>query len=191
MIKWSKSQRLVSTDDPQWIAESLIADSLLFLKLIPEDVRRLLDVGSGAGFPGIPITIVRPDISVTLLDSRQRRASFLRAVVRGLQLAQTEVVDQRLESLSSTHAGIFDVAVMRCAGKVDRLLPFVLPLLRTGGLLISSGPPAIEAAGHAPPVGRRTRAGATREPGARSEVERVVIGSPGWPPRQFLVARKS
>ncbi|HET9480927.1 MAG TPA: RsmG family class I SAM-dependent methyltransferase, partial [Candidatus Polarisedimenticolia bacterium] len=100
-MKWATSQRLVASQDPAWIAESLIADSLLFLKLIPGDARTLLDVGSGAGIPGIPIKIVRPEIAVTLLDSRLRRASFLRAVVRELQLVHTEVVDQRLEALSA------------------------------------------------------------------------------------------
>jgi 16S rRNA (guanine527-N7)-methyltransferase len=168
-----------------------MADSLLFLKLIPEDARTLLDVGSGAGIPGIPIKIVRPEIAVTLLDSRLRRASFLRAVVRDLQLADTEVVDQRLESLTATHAGIFDVAVMRCAGAVDSLLPFVLPLIRTGGLLISSGPPPGEAIEHGRQVRIRGRAGVSLEPGDRSEIKRVVVALPGFPPRQFLVARKS
>lgn len=182
---------MVSSKNPAWIAESLIADSLLFLKLIPGDARTLLDVGSGAGIPGIPIKIMRPEIAVTLLDSRLRRASFLRAVVRDLQLADTDVVDQRLESLSATHAGIFDVAVMRCAGAVDRLLPFVLPLLRTRGLLVSAGPPPGEAAEHGRPVGFRGRADVTREPGDRSEIERAVVAVPGSRPRQFLVARKS
>jgi 16S rRNA (guanine527-N7)-methyltransferase len=191
LIKWSSSQRLVSSDDPRWIAESLIADSLLFLKALPDDVRALLDVGSGAGFPGIPIKIVHPEISVTLLDSRQRRASFLRAVVRGLQLTETEVVDRRLESLSSTHSGVFDVAVMRCAGNVCRMLPLTLPLLRPGGLLVSSGPPAGEAA-RCREIGRRDRAGLIREQIPRADFERVMVAPPGGgPPRQFLVARKS
>jgi 16S rRNA (guanine527-N7)-methyltransferase len=164
---------------------------LLFLRAIPEDVCRLLDVGSGAGFPGIPIKIARPEISVTLLDSRQRRASFLRAVVRELRLAETEVVDQRLESLSSTHAASYDVAVMRCAGNVDRLLPFVLPLLRLGGLLVSSGPPAVEAPGRSRQACHRDPGESNCEPSPRPRIERLVVALPGGSPRQFLVARNS
>src|SRR5688572_4764254 len=76
LVKWQRVQRLVGSSDPEWIVEHLFLDSLLFLQVLPAELESLADVGSGAGFPGIPIKIVRPDLRVTLIESRQRRVSF-------------------------------------------------------------------------------------------------------------------
>ena len=189
LTKWQKTQRLVACDDPAWIASHLVADSLLFSRAMPGSVERVVDIGSGAGFPGIPLRIVMPEVSFTLVESRQRRASFLRAAVRELGLANTEVIDQRLESLASRLTSVFDVAVMRCAGDPERLLPLTLPVLRPGGVVVASGPPPDALAGEA--GGRRHR---RTRPGAASGVsgfERVLVPGADGRPRQFLVARKS
>lgn len=181
-MKWQKTQRLVASDDPAWIASDLFADSLLFARVIPGPIRRLVDIGSGAGFPGIPLAIVMPDVSFTLVESRQRRASFLRAVVRELGLANTDVIDQRLESLPARLAGGFDAAVMRCAGDPRRLLQLTLPLLCPEGVVVASGPPpGLVAEG-------RARGAASAE---ASGFERVLVPVTDERPRQFLVARKS
>ena len=181
-MKWQKAQRLVGSDDPAWIGSDLIADSLLFSRVIPGAIRRLIDIGSGAGCPGIPLAIVMPDVSFTLVESRQRRASFLRAVVRELGLANTEVINQRLESLPARLAGGFDAAVMRCAGDPRRLLQLTLPLLCPGGVMVASGPPWRVAEGQARGVASDAEAGV---------FERVLVPVTDERPRQFLVARKS
>ena len=74
LLKWQKSHRLVGSDEPMWIVEHLFLDSLLFLKLLPASCRKLADVGSGAGLPGLPIKIVRRELDVLLVESRRRRA---------------------------------------------------------------------------------------------------------------------
>lgn len=177
LLKWQKTQRLVASADPAWIASALMADSLLFLRVLPVGAGTIIDVGSGAGFPGIPIKIVSPRIDVTLLESRQRRASFLKAVVRELGLRGVSVVDRRLESLVPDLAGVFDAAVMRCAGAPDRLLPAVLPLLRPGGVVAVSGPPAGTRRGDKAPAAEPWRIVTTAGLDRRSRV--------------FWVARKS
>lgn len=184
LLKWQRTHRLVASNDPGWIAEHLLADSLLFLKVFPVGIRTVIDIGSGAGFPGIPLKIARTDISVTLVESRQRRASFLRGVVRELGLAEVQVVDQRLEAMSPMGAGA-DVATMRCAGEPRRLLTAALRLVRPGGIVVASGPPAEELSGERP--ARRYRDSDVGEPA----FERVLVPGLYGRARQFLVARKS
>ena len=101
----------------------------------------MVDVGSGAGFPGIPLRIVKADIGLTLVESRRRRASFLAAVVRGLRLEDVRVVNARLEEVTEALAGRFDAVVMRCAGPHDELFPVASKLLVKGGVVVASGAP--------------------------------------------------
>jgi 16S rRNA (guanine527-N7)-methyltransferase len=135
---WNAVHRLVGSSDESWIVENVILDSLLFLELLPQAARRIVDIGSGVGVPGVPMSVVRPDLAITLVESRQKRASFLSTTVRELGLTQVRVVPTRAESLSG--AG-FDAAVARCAGAVDRVLALAGALLRSGGVLVISGPP--------------------------------------------------
>jgi 16S rRNA (guanine527-N7)-methyltransferase len=139
--KWQKIQRLVGSSDPAWIVEQLFLDSLLFLRALPRDIVAVADVGSGAGFPGIPLKIVLPDLDVTLIESRQRRASFLAAVIRELGLDRTRVVSARSENVPGELIGAFGAVLMRCAGGMKGLLPSVSRLVSPGGLIVCSGPP--------------------------------------------------
>jgi len=141
LLKWQRSHRLIGSSDEMWIVEHLFLDSLLFLHLLPSTTRTLVDIGSGAGMPGVPIKIVRADVEVTLVESRRRRASFLSAVVRELALSQVRVVADRIESGLLEMEGRFDVVVMRCAGDVGKLMPLAGRLLAPQGLVIASGPP--------------------------------------------------
>lgn len=141
LIKWQKAQRLVGSSDPMWLVEHLFLDSLLFLKVLPSSAGSIADLGSGAGFPGLPIKIVRRDTEVVLIESRRRRAMFLRSAVRGLKLAGIHVVEGRVESLAGQLGGRFDAVVMRCAGDVEGMIPAAATLLREPGIVIASGPP--------------------------------------------------
>lgn len=140
--KWQKVHRLVGSTEPGWIVENLFLDSLLFLRVLPEDIRSIADLGSGAGFPGIPIKIVRSDLDIALIESRERRVSFLSAVLRELTLERVRVVAGRAESLPSEFMGAFEAVVMRCAGDVQKLLPQAARLLMPEGIIVVSGPPA-------------------------------------------------
>lgn len=140
--KWQKSQRLVGSADAAWLVENVILDSLLFLKVLPPSIASLADVGSGAGLPGLPIKIVRPELRVTLIESRAKRASFLAAAVRELGLGDTEVVTARAEHYAAEHPRAVDAVVMRCAGDFGEIGERVSALVAPGGVVVASGPPS-------------------------------------------------
>ena len=141
LTKWQKAQRLVGSAEPGWIVENLFLDSLLFLKVLPMATQSLVDIGSGAGIPGLPIKIVEPSLAVTLVESRQRRVSFLRAVVRELGLGGVEVIGERLENLVDRLRGRFDVATMRCSGDPASIVPVALEIVKPGGTVVAAGSP--------------------------------------------------
>jgi 16S rRNA (guanine527-N7)-methyltransferase len=142
LTRWQRVHRLVGSIEPQWLIDNVILDSLLFLRLLPTDVDSIADLGSGAGVPGIPLKIVRPEMKITLIESRERRASFLSTVVRDLGLRECRVVAGRAEDVPGEDRG-YDAVVMRCAGDLTELVPVAADLLRSGGRVIASGPPTV------------------------------------------------
>ncbi|MEV7971451.1 16S rRNA (guanine(527)-N(7))-methyltransferase RsmG [Sphaerisporangium sp. NPDC088356] len=101
---------------------------------VPEGAH-LVDIGSGAGLPGIVLAIVRPDVRVTLLEPLLRRTTFLGECVEQLKLTNVEVVRGRAEELAGKQ--VFDVASARAVAPLDRLLAWSMPLLRKGGQLLA------------------------------------------------------
>ena len=162
LCKWQKTHRLVGSVEPAWVAENVVLDSIAFLEVLPAGVTRLADLGSGAGIPGIPIAIVRPDLHLCLIEARQRRASFLSTVVRELGLARVEVVASRAESLSVEELDRFDAVVMRCAGRATSMLALAARLLRPGGSVVMSAGPSTEPAPGAEVLTVRTPSGTLR-----------------------------
>lgn len=141
LAKWQRAQRLVGSAAPEWLVIHVVLDSLLFLRVLPAAARRVLDLGAGAGVPGVPLRIVRPDLEVTLLEARRRRASFLAEVVRELGLANCRVVGERAEAVASEIGATFDAVVMRCAGSPEDMVPLALRFVSPGGRVVVSGPP--------------------------------------------------
>ena len=142
LLKWQRVHRLVGSARPEWIVENLFLDSLLFLKVLPAHVASVVDVGSGAGFPGIPIKIVRGPLAVCLLESRERRVSFLSAAIRELGLPSLSVFGGRAESVPASMRARYGAAVTRGAGDPTEVMPVAARLVRPGGVVICSGPPA-------------------------------------------------
>jgi 16S rRNA (guanine527-N7)-methyltransferase len=103
-------------------------------EVVPEEVR-LVDIGSGAGLPGLVLAIVRPDITVTLLEPLLRRTVFLEECVETLELDNVEVLRGRAEELAGKRE--FDMASARAVAPLERLLKWAMPLLREGGELIA------------------------------------------------------
>lgn len=141
LIKWQSVHRLLGSSEAGWIVERVFLDSLLFRRVLPVDARNILDAGSGAGIPGIPLKLVDSELRLTLVESRQRRVSFLSACVRELSLTAVHVVGDRLENLVRQSAGLFDAVVARCAGDLGHLFGLGAHLVRPGGIVIASGPP--------------------------------------------------
>jgi 16S rRNA (guanine527-N7)-methyltransferase len=117
-------------------------DSFAFLKgLDQKPGLKLLDMGSGAGFPALPIKIVRPDVNVVLVESVKKKGAFLRHIIRSLHLSDTEVVDDRVEGLSGSFVNAFDVVTARAFADIGSALGAGSPLLKPGGVLILSRGP--------------------------------------------------
>jgi 16S rRNA (guanine527-N7)-methyltransferase len=98
---------------------------------------RLLDIGSGAGFPGLVLAIARPELSVTLLDAREKRVDFLREVVRALGLGNVECAAARAEEFVKTRRASYDVVTARAVARLNILCELGQPFLRPGGVLIA------------------------------------------------------
>ena len=95
----------------------------------------MLDIGSGAGFPGIPLKIARDDISVTLLDSVNKKVAFMNDVIADLGLKNIEAVHARIEDFP--HKGEFDVAVSRAVEELTTLAEYALPFVKVGGTFVA------------------------------------------------------
>lgn len=113
--------------------------------LLPQGAS-LIDVGSGAGLPGIPLAIARPDLKVTLLDSMQKRVGFLRAAKEALELENVRVVHARAEEAAHDPAyrERFDIAAARAVAKLPALQELLLPFARTGGKCVCYKGPAAQ-----------------------------------------------
>ncbi len=97
ILRWNARMNLTSVRDPLDILRRHFVESIACAQSLPQGVRSLLDFGSGAGFPGVPIALCRPEVAVTLAESQNKKASFLREVVRSLSL-NTDVLAQRAET---------------------------------------------------------------------------------------------
>jgi 16S rRNA (guanine527-N7)-methyltransferase len=114
-----------------------VLDSLVCLPLLPTSATSAVDVGAGAGLPGIPVGILRPDLRMVLLEAQQRRCRFLETVVGGLKL-NAEVVCARAEDFGrATGREGFDVALSRALASPSIVAEYSLPLLKIGGRLLA------------------------------------------------------
>ena len=131
LMKWSRRVNLVARDTPEaQVVETHFLDSLTLLPFLDGAGEvHLLDVGSGAGFPGLALACVRPDARFTLCEPRQKRVSFLRHVVRTLGLANVEVVADRVEAQASAWQGRFTHITSRAVAEPAAFLPLVRPLV--------------------------------------------------------------
>ena len=131
LMKWSRRVNLIARDTPEaQVVETHFLDSLTLLPFLDGAGEvHLLDVGSGAGFPGLALACVRPDARCTLCEPRQKRVSFLRHVVRTLGLANVEVVADRVEAQASAWQGRFTHITSRAVAEPAAFLPLVRPLV--------------------------------------------------------------
>jgi 16S rRNA (guanine527-N7)-methyltransferase len=138
LLYWNRATNLTAITDPLEVAVKHYVDALAAASWIPADAR-MLDAGSGGGFPGIPLKIVRPDLSVTLVDSVRKKVSFLKHAIRTLELKGIDAVHGRLEDLGSgtPHQGKYDRVVCRAFSSVDDFIRLTLPFLSAGGSLLA------------------------------------------------------
>lgn len=156
LLKWNARHNLTAITDPEEIEIKHFLDSLSCLKVMPlKGEPRLIDVGTGAGLPGLPLKIVCPAIRLTLVESIRKKAEFCKHIIETLGLTGVEVVHNRAETLgqSEQHRASYDWAVARAVAIAPVLLEYLLPLLKLNGLAVlqkgSTGPEEIQSAGQA------------------------------------------
>jgi 16S rRNA (guanine527-N7)-methyltransferase len=137
LLLWNKRINLTAVRDPEGIREKHFADSLALLPFIPAPARTLVDVGSGAGFPGAVLAVARPHLQVTLVESNQKKCAFLQTLRRELSLTNLTVFAVRVESLlARPDFQPFDVAVSRATWDLPEWLEVGRKLIHPGGLVI-------------------------------------------------------
>jgi len=138
LLVWNQKMSLVSLKSPLDIIKHLV-DSLTPACCIKADPLNLLDIGTGAGLPGIPLKIIKPSLRVTLVDASRKKTSFLKSVIRTLGLQEIRVVNSRMESLLSDkcYTGCFDIVISRATFKLHDLLTLGMPFMAEGGTVIA------------------------------------------------------
>lgn len=132
--------------DPAW--RRLIIDSLTPLPVLDlAPGMRAIDIGTGAGLPGLPLAIARPDVQFSLVDSTGKKVNFLHSVIEALQLDNVQLYADRIENLGqqAAHREGYDLATSRAVGPMNMVLEYSLPLLRLGGVMLAmKGPKVVD-----------------------------------------------
>lgn len=145
LLEWNEKMNLTSITQPEDVVEKHFLDSLTLLswgKL--KEGARVIDVGTGAGFPGIPLKILRPDVDLTLLDGTLKRLNFLGEVCRALRISATRVHKRAEEAgLAKTMRERFDLATARAVAPLPVLAEYCMPLVKMKGCFIAMKGPGV------------------------------------------------
>jgi 16S rRNA (guanine527-N7)-methyltransferase len=138
LLDWNKRVNLTAIKDPEEVTIKHFLDSLSLLKAYDRPQTRLLDIGAGAGFPGLPLKIVRPAWQVVLLEATGKKVTFLQHIIETLQLKDVEAVHGRAEELAHKleYRASFDVVTARAVAALPMLLEYAAPYCRVGGEII-------------------------------------------------------
>lgn len=134
LIRWNRAYSLTSIEEPKEIVTKHFMDSLLFLCFTPVEDFNLADIGSGAGFPGLPIAIVRPALKIILIEPSWKKTAFLKNIRRRLNLKNVEIIQSRAEEVEEK----FHIVVSRALWSANELIRRTSHLLEEGGYYILS-----------------------------------------------------
>ena len=140
LLDWNQRMNLTSITAPHDIVVKHFLDSLTLTRVLPQvDGLRLLDVGAGAGFPGLPLAIAFPNLQVTLLDATAKKLRFIDAVRAELQLHNTRTLHARAEDAgrNKQHRAAYDLVVARAVARLPALMEYLLPLTKPEGQAIA------------------------------------------------------
>ena len=134
LLKWNARMNLTAVRDPRQIVQRHFGESFFAAQkmLEPEDAVKIVDLGSGAGFPGLPIAMCAPRSEVTLIESQSKKAAFLNEVIRSLDLKNAQVFSQRAES----YTGTAELVTMRAVERFEAVLPTAARLVKPEGRLV-------------------------------------------------------
>lgn len=137
MLETNKVMNLTRITDPKEIAEKHLLDCASLLQAADFSKKSVVDVGCGAGFPGMPLHILCPSCELTLLDSLGKRIRFLQGCIDAMNLSDIEAVHARAEEFAAKHREQYDFAVSRAVAQLNVLAELSLPLVKQGGAFIA------------------------------------------------------
>lgn len=140
LIEWNKMVNLTAITDYKEVAIKHFVDSVSLVKIEElDEEKRILDIGTGAGFPAIPLKIVFPNLKITMIDSLNKRIKFLDAVIEELELDDIEALHGRAEDFAkdSEHREQYDIVVSRAVANLATLCEYCLPYVKIGGRFVS------------------------------------------------------
>lgn len=145
LLEWNEKINLTTIIKPEDIVLKHFVDSLTINKYIKEN-SKVIDVGSGAGFPGIPLKIIRDDVDVVLVDSLNKRINFLNVVIKELELSKIVTIHSRAEELGNNkkYRESFDVSTSRAVANLSTLSEYLIPLVKKGGISINMKGPDVD-----------------------------------------------
>jgi 16S rRNA (guanine527-N7)-methyltransferase len=204
LLEWNEKFNLTAIRKPEEIRSKHFLDSLTVLQGFKEPKpMRMIDIGTGAGFPGIPLKIAYPHLRLTLVESVGKKADFCRHMVDVLHLEKVDVLQARAEDLGQTASQreVYDLAVARAVAAMPVLAEYLLPLVKVGGRVIAqkgeSAPAEVHAAEHAIKVlgGRVQQLKPIILPGVADErflvlIDKVATTPSIYPRRAGLAAKR-
>lgn len=137
LLETNKVMNLTAITEPADVAALHFLDSAALLTLTDLHGKSVVDVGTGAGFPGMPLRILEPSIRLTLLDSLGKRITFLQGVCDHLEMGDVTCVHSRAEEFAAQHRASFDIATSRAVAALPVLCELCLPLVKEGGLFLA------------------------------------------------------
>ena len=137
LIEWNNKINLTAIIEPEDIVLKHFIDSLTILPFIDKN-KKVIDIGTGAGFPGIPVSIMRNDLDMTLLDSLNKRINFLNEVITILNLKNVKTIHSRIEDLAKNkkYRETYDIATSRAVANLSTLSEYMIPMIKTRGISI-------------------------------------------------------
>ncbi|MBP7688027.1 MAG: 16S rRNA (guanine(527)-N(7))-methyltransferase RsmG [Thermoflexales bacterium] len=146
LIEWNARFNLTTIIEPRDIVIKHFLDSLSVMRAIPAKAKRIIDVGAGAGLPGFPIKIARPDVSLVLVEATRKKCDFLEAMIKELKVYNVFVVNARAEDVGQDpdHREYYDVAVARAVADLPVLAEYLLPLVKVGGVAVAQKSKKVE-----------------------------------------------
>ena len=137
LVEENKKYNLTSITDKESVYLKHFYDSLTLSKIINLDNQSLCDIGTGAGFPGMVLKIVFPNLHVTLVDATEKKCNFLKLVINKLNLKNIEVINARAEEYSKTNREKYDIVTSRAVAPLKHLLEYSIPLVKVNGTYIA------------------------------------------------------
>jgi 16S rRNA (guanine527-N7)-methyltransferase len=192
VVDWRRRIDLTGADSPEEAARVLVLGGLSCLPYLPA-AGAMVDVGSGAGSPGIPIAVARPQARLVLVEASRRKAAFLGLVAGALRLGNVDARHARAEDLGrdQAHRGRYDAATARAVAALPVVLELVLPLVRVGGVaVLPRGRAAAEELRAAAPVVRALGGDGEVGPGGLIVVRKVRDTPARFPRRPGVPARR-